>query len=57
MVKVADTSGNEGVAFKQLITMATFENSVWMSTATLTSLIGKDITHAIMQTTHGTDLM
>ena len=51
VVKVADASGDEGVGFTQLVTTATFENSVGRSTATLTSLIGKD---SIMQTTHHT---
>ena len=51
VVKVADASGDKGVAFTQLVTTATFENSVGRSTATLTSLIGKD---SIMQTTHHT---
>ena len=54
VVKVADARGGEGVAFTQLVTTATFENSVGRSTATLTSLIGKESKDSIMQTTHHT---
>ena len=59
VVKVADASGDEGVAYTQLITIATFENSVGKSTATLTSLMGKDVTQSCKQhITHDlTDLM
>ena len=58
VVKVADARRDEGVAFTQLITMATFENSVGKSTAILTSFIGKDVTQLCKQhTTHGADLM
>ena len=59
VVKVADVSGDEGVAFTQLITMATFENSVGKSTVTLTFLMGKDVTQSCKQhITHDlTDLM
>ena len=41
VVTVAAASGNEGVAYTQLITMATFKNAEGESTATLTSNLGK----------------